>query len=350
MNREKKVTPVIYECPSEEEISQSKSQTNIGQSGKKIRLSLTGKDVQANQEISTTQQAGELDELNNVIDTLNKKGSPSKINIIKKSNDFPVIGETSASEEDNEVTPITYEEAYNFFKSSEFYDIKSRELKENREKSKTCMTSCCSCLVGKINSNLEREKNIMICLQKSKYTNPNSNLDNDEIENRILVQLYTFYTKHKKCPRIGEHWTQIGFQSENPKNDLITVGVFGPFQFLYFTEKYSDFAYDLFKFLISQKCDWVFAKTMFDISKIVMNLIDIGVLDFHFNKRNKVAYVINEIFTGMVFYFNQMIREDSENESLTLQYIANVIQNIRTKSYTEIDDFMHNHVRLEQEE
>lgn len=351
----KKITPVIYECAEEEERSMSKSASKLNQSVKNLKISTM---INNQNSINDTQNKSERSGIKKNIpksqpivpeiitttggtnitnyDLIKLKGGKDQTNIV-------VDTSCSDKDEDDNLKLITYDEAYQAFLTSDFYDEKAREYQLKKEKSKTCMASCCSCLIGKLSPSLEKEKNIMVCLQNKKYID--TNIENDEIEYKILVTLYNFYTKEKKCPKIGDHWVRIGFQTDNPKNDLITVGVFGPLQFLYFTEKYSIFSIDLYRFLVKQKCDWVYAKTMFDISKIVMNLLYTSALDFEFNRNGKVAYVLNEVYTGMVFYFNQIIRDYCENNSLTLQFIASVIQDIKNKSYSGINDFMHNHIR-----
>lgn len=330
-------------------ITSNKSKTGRSKGGKKKNPKKPG----GVSEIETTTQS--LKEIDTA--KVNKSGT--------------LLGEIKESENELEVPLITFQEANNYYLTSDYFFKKTKELEERQEKNKGCVDKCCSCLIGKLPSELKQEKNLIYCIRQTNkhidfdksnmkknknlpdnsINNGNNNNDdddekkNDEMEYRILYTIYNFYTKENKCPKVGEHWQEIGFQSDQPKNDLLTIGAFGPLQFLYYTEKYSYDSYELYKFLVQQKCAWVFAKTMFDITKIVINLMDTNALDYFFKTNNKVNYVMNEVFVGMVYYFNQMVREYCENNSLTLQYIASVIQEIRSRSYTEISEFMQNHMR-----
>lgn len=341
-----KISPVIYEVPSEEEKSFSRSASRVGQTNKTLKP-LFSKIDKSNGSLSENYKLPKIPEISTTIQPLNDLGNMNTG--ISEGNLIGAIRETNCSENELDEPLITYREANQYFLTSDYYFQKAKELGERQEKSRGCLASCCSCLIGKLKPELIQEKNIISCMTKTNKKNKKNNEDEegDEIEYRILITLFNFYTKEKKCPKEGEHWQKIGFQSDNPKNDLLTVGVFGLFQFLYFTEKYSDDAYELYSVLLQQKCDWVFAKTMFDITKIVINLMDIDALDYYFNKKNKVFYVLNELYSGMVYYFLQMVKEYCENNSLTLQFIASVIQEIRSRSYTEINDFMRNHMREE---
>lgn len=330
-----KITTIIYESPEEEEYSVSKTASKVGHcSMRSNRLSRLSSTKKRNPSRSESFKVGLL---------LDSKASfrGNETDYLKASLGNGIRAttaiDTNYTDEEAEIQPITYNEAYNYFSSSKIYNSLILKEQKRQEASRSCMTSCCSCLIGRISPSLEREKNLMTCLVRTKYDS------SKEVDFRILATLYIFFTKERKCPKEGEHWQKIGFQSDKPDIDLLTVGMFGPFQLLYCNNKYPRFSLDLYKFLLSHNCDWIFVQTMFDISKIVIYLLDKGVLDFYFNRNGKVSYILNELFVGMAYYLNEEVTKYGTHNSLTAQFIANTIHTIKTQSYTQINYYLTNH-------
>lgn len=249
-----------------------------------------------------------------------------------------LITESSINPETPKIPLITYNEAINYFKNNQTLCHKTyipRSISTYSNKTE-CMSQLCSCLVGSLSKELKIQRNFFLNLTQVRYNNE------DQIHFRILFTIYYFFKK-KNCGKEGEHWQDIGFQSVNPENDLLTVGMLGPLQILYCIDRYPNFTLDLFKFLIPRKCDWLFVVSIFSISKFIIHMTNQGILNYYFSEKNNVEYVMNEVFVGMVFYFKSQIVEYGTKYSLTAQFIAKTIQKIKDSTYTNIDTFLNNH-------
>ena len=229
---------------------------------------------------------------------------------------------------------ITYSEAWNIFKKN-YSLLQPYTIPNNYSNKYMCMNRICSCLVGQLSNELRQERNLCINLSRLKYN------VNDDLHFKILFKIYYFFKK-KNCTKIGEHWQDIGFQSDNPEIDLITIGMFGPLQILYCIDKYPNFSLELFSFLVQRKCDWLYAVTMVSLSKFIIQMTDQGVLNFYFNEKQNVPFVLNEIFVGMVAHFKKNVEDYSKNNCLTAEFIAKTIQYIKKISY-KIVYFLGNH-------
>ena len=169
---------------------------------------------------------------------------------------------------------ITFKEAYNYFQSS-VLPSQSTDLNNGD-------SDCCSCESVKN----KQQKNSILRLSRVKYD------ENNVIHFRILFTIYYYFTK-RNCEKEGEHWQDIGFQSDTPGQDLISVGMFGPLQILYGIDTYPNFYSNLFQYLLMRKCDLFFAGNLISFSKFSLNILERGMLDNDDN--NNLFIVLNEI-------------------------------------------------------
>ena len=231
---------------------------------------------------------------------------------------------------------IRYDEAWNHFKKIGSLYKTPDDAPNNYTNKYMCINRICSCLAGQLDNELKQERNICVNLSRARYD------CNNEIHFSILFKIYYFFKK-KNCTKIGEHWQDIGFQGDEPDIDLLTIGIFGPLQILYCIDTYPIFSLELFLFLVPRKCDWLYAVTMFSLSKFIIQMVNQGVLNYYFNGNHNVHKVLNEIFVGMVFHFKKNIEDYSKNNCLTAEFIAKTIQHIKDMSYTNIVYFLTNH-------
>ena len=272
--------------------------------------------------IPTNQKENNTNEDAELIDDNKDNSKNSNVQLITNTCEKPLI------------PLISYEEAFNYFKKISSLSLST--LHNNNYSNKyMCINRICSCLVGQLSDQLKQERNLCMNLSRLKYNS------NDDIHFRILFKIYYFFKK-KNCSKIGEHWQDIGFQSDNPEIDLITIGMFGPLQILYCIDKYPNFSLELFSFLVQRKCDWLYAVTMVSLSKFIIQMTDQGVLNFYFNEKQNVPFVLNEIFVGMVAHFKKNVEDYSKNNCLTAEFIAKTIQYIKKISY-KIVYFLGNH-------
>ena len=217
---------------------------------------------------------------------------------------------------------ITYNEAYNYFQSLLYTNQYTEEK-----------SGFCSCSSGKI----KKKKNFIKNISRIKYD------ENNNIHFRILFTIYYFFTK-RNCEKEGEHWQDIGFQSDTPGTDLITVGMFGPLQILYGIDYYPHFYTELFKYLLMRKCELFFASNLLSCSKFSLNILERGILDNIVNDNDNLLNVLNEIYVGMSYDYNNNIQMYGNSNILTIEFIVKIIQAISEKR-TQTNYFLTNHRR-----
>ena len=220
--------------------------------------------------------------------------------------------EVDRTPEQPEIPLITYEEAYKYFQSLVYPNQDNNIQKKS--------SSFCSCSSEK----LEKEKVFLASLNKIKYDK------NNNIHFRILFSIYYFFTK-KNCQKEGEHWQDIGFQSDTPNTDLYSVGMYGPLQILYGINKYPSFYSNLFEYLLKRKCDLFFAVNMISFTKFSYNVFERGILDSDIKENNSLLIALNEVYVGMGYDFSNEIQQYGNNNILTIEFIVKTIQNISEK-------------------
>ena len=231
--------------------------------------------------------------------------------------------EVDRTPEQPEIPLITYEEAYKYFQSLVYPNQDNNIQKKS--------SNFCSCSSEK----LEKEKVFIVSLNKIKYDK------NNNIHFRILFSIYYFFTK-KNCQKEGEHWQDIGFQSDTPNTDLYSVGMYGPLQVLYGINKYPSFYSNLFEYLVKRKCDLFFAVNMISFTKFSYNVFERGILDSDIKENSSLLIALNEVCVGMSYDFSNAIQQYGNSNILTIEFIVKTIQNISEKRI-ESRYFLNNH-------
>ncbi len=227
--------------------------------------------------------------------------------------------------EQPQISLITFEEAHNYFQKLAFPNMENKKVEKSSD--------FCSCSSAK----LEREKTFVVILNKIKYDK------NNDIHFRILFTIYYFFTK-KNCPKEGEHWQDIGFQSDSPNVDIYSVGMYGPLQILYGINKYSNLYNNLFEYLLKRKCDLFFAVNLISLTKFSYNVFERGILDSYYKESDNLFLILNEVYVGMGYDFYNAIQGYGVGNILTIEYIVKTIQNISGRR-TDAKNFLNNHTR-----
>ena len=223
--------------------------------------------------------------------------------------------------EEPKIPLIYFNEAYNYFKNVIFPNGYNNK-KEN---------TWCSCSSEKGRN----EKLFIKSLTKIKYD------QNNDIHFRILFRIYYFFTK-KNCEKEGEHWQDIGFQSDNPSIDLISIGMFGPLQILYGIDKYPQLFKELYEYLLKKKCNLYFMVNLLSMCKFSYNLIERDLLDNFVDEQSDYFIFTNEIYVGMGYEYKREINKYGINNVLTIEYIVKIIRNI-SDLRTQVNYFIKNH-------
>ena len=246
---------------------------------------------------------------------------------------YPMKNNENVAQEDSLIknTPeiptiqlINFQEAYNYFISVIF----SNGINNNKN------NDCCS----NSSQKTKNEKFFTLSLKNIRYD------QNNNIHFRILFTIYYFFTK-KNCGKVGEHWQDIGFQSDSPSGDLFTVGMLGPLQILYGINKYPKLYSALFKYLLERQCDLYFMVNLISLCKFSINIVERNLLDDIVQENNNLFIYLNEIYAGMSTEYDREIRSYGNNNILTIEYIVKTIQNI-SEMRTQVNYFINNHVNI----
>ena len=228
-----------------------------------------------------------------------------------------------------EIILIKYKTAqrylYNLDYSKEKILIKREEYIQKKSLIKKYL--CCFSK-NDLKQRLHQEREIIFCISKLTYD------DNIKENFQILSSIYQFLTNKNTCPKIGEHWENIGFQNINPKNDLDKIGMLGPLQILFLIEKYSNFSNNFYQYLYINKCEWLFCSILFNLTYNILNILKKGKINSSCNKRENVFPVINDLFCAMNYkLFNLIKNNNKNNDALTAEFISNIVDKVIKLTY-----------------
>ena len=330
------IVSVIYELPSEESVSHSKLKSKddneinscINKNLEEITIQKSKSELSRNFKFPKKHKNSYY-ELHDSFDTSKKP---------EDSETFSMSSQVF----DNQSFTISFKSAFLYFQKK---DLKKEQEIVNKEKKfgkKNCCEKICSCFYFiQIPHQMKLQKNLIQCISKVKYD------ENDEIHFKILQSIYMFFTREKGCAKKGTHWEKIGFQSDTPETDLRATGMMSPLQILYLLCYFPKFSIEFYDFFLKEKCEWLFAVSLINISYIDIVLLKENKMDKYFdrknNKENEVIKVFNESYIGMVVELNNEIRK--KVKKLTAEYISECIEKIR-KNSNKIDVFLGNALKI----
>ena len=222
------------------------------------------------------------------------------------------------------IITIKYKTAQRYLFNLDYSKEKKLIIKEEYIQKKSFIKKYLCCFSkNDLKQRLHQEREIIFCISKLTYD------DNIKENFQILSSIYQFLTNKNICPKIGEHWENIGFQNINPKNDLDKVGMLGPLQILFLIEKYSNFSNNFYQYLFINKCEWLFCSILFNLTSTVLTLLKKGKITSSCNKREHVFPVINDLFCGMNYKLFNIIKKNNKNDdALTAEFISNNVNKV----------------------
>ena len=263
-----------------------------------------------------------------------------KDEFLKKSDENEYLGNKSLTKiSDDEYNKyINFKTAFSYFTT---YDYKEEQELINQEKNlyekkRSCLKKLFDCFYNRIPQKINTDKNLLSCITKVKYD------ESIDTHYKILSTIYMFFTEENDCPKSGNHWEKIGFQTKNPQSDLRSVGMLAPLQMLYFLCAYPSFSLKVYKLFGSKNCEWLFAVTLINITQICYHLLRDNYLDQFFKKNNEVISIFNELFVGIIYNLNQYLEENKDK--LTAEYVGECLEKIKkhANSASEIDAILWN--------
>lgn len=131
-----------------------------------------------------------------------------------------------------------------------------------------------------------------------------SSLDNsDRIHLLTLQTIYKKLTGNKvNCPLIGSHWQAIGFQSNDPADDLQGVGFLGLMQLLFFLDnaRTLPLAQEMHSHFKHTGNLIPFCGLSLRVTQLVLSALKDEQLNKECKKRDQVFQVINEFYLGIM--------------------------------------------------
>jgi hypothetical protein len=179
------------------------------------------------------------------------------------------------------------------------------------------------------NANLKAQRLTVFCLceQPYDYTVPKFE--------RILRTLFRKISQSEgvagtQIPRYGQHWANIGFNDESPRNNLLGMshvdyqgmelqghGIFGILQLLHLLEAYEQLAADLYSCSIVN--DFPMVMVCLNLSIVAISTLQTGNIYELIKNANSVTVVVNRVFAALVFSFYKAVQQGDKEWNVILR-------------------------------
>lgn len=225
---------------------------------------------------------------------------------------------------------IRFKEAMNYFSSIDLTEEKNHIIIQDFSKIgcyKKMVLNCQKKLSLNYELLDERELTFSIAKIALNYS--------DEFHVRIMTTIYKILTGDLECPLLGSHWIKIGFQGDDPKNDLRGVGMLGVVQFLYFIERFNFYAKDIYTYSNKDIYSFPMISLFFNFSFICLQMLREGYLIHLCNNKKSVMNALNDFYCGIVEYFFSNYRIKLH----TMHQIPDLLKEINTISKNDIIKF-----------
>lgn len=103
-----------------------------------------------------------------------------------------------------------------------------------------------------------------------------SKFSSDNVDHEVkLNKLWQLYNADRELPnRVGHHWTEIGFQGDDPATDFRGMGLLGLDQLIYFAETYPDHALHVLSQSHHPQYGFSFAIVGINMTEMCVNLLN----------------------------------------------------------------------------
>jgi hypothetical protein len=107
-------------------------------------------------------------------------------------------------------------------------------------------------------------------------------------------------------------WLKIGFQSNDPKSDLRSTGMFSLLQTLAFLDKLNPYAKEVFNYSLDPTFNFPFILVLINISSFSLEALREGLLIPFCNSRMCVIDTLNEYFFGLIDHFYTVYKNSNQ--------------------------------------
>lgn len=226
--------------------------------------------------------------------------------------------------------------------------IKLNSLEKNQRLRKTCFGLCRPTV---LNSSLLDEYHTIVKISK---------LGLDPKDKQSYDVLRKFYkileSSDYDAPDQGAHWENIGFQNSNPSTDLRSVGLLALLHLLSFLDTNHTYARSLYLFVRSEGRNIPFAVLGINLSKLVLDCMREGRLNYEFNMTESVHEVMNNFYQGLWHTTIETIKAQKPNQERgnkimefykIMETVERRAQNIPSKILRRYESFLLNADNIE---
>ena len=144
---------------------------------------------------------------------------------------------------------------------------------------------------------LKSERNRIFALALKAFDN------SEPLHSKMLTSVYQSL-RHKttyKCPRIGCHWEEIGFQGMDPASDLRGVGILGLFQLTFFvqSQQTAQLARDIYDLSTRKNSDFPFCVMGLNMTQIALHHLREGTLNREINRTENPLLTFNLFYSSL---------------------------------------------------
>jgi hypothetical protein len=144
---------------------------------------------------------------------------------------------------------------------------------------------------------LKRDRNRIFALALKSFDNA------EPVHQKMLVSIYQHLRPDSgpKCPRIGNHWEEIGFQGNDPASDLRGVGLLGLFQLTAFilAPQTAGLAHDVYALSTRKGGDFPFCVMGLNLTQIALHHLREGTLNREINRSRNPLVTFNHFYASL---------------------------------------------------
>ena len=191
---------------------------------------------------------------------------------------------------------IRFKEAWNYFSS-----LSLDEEKQNCKIEDFSRLNCIRRIYIKCSKKyildweLLDERRLVFAVAKVSMNN------NDEYHLRMVKTLYNSLTGQRE--QNEPDWVKIGFQTQEFKSDLRSVGMFAILQALAFTDRLTAYSHEIFDFAQRDGLGFPLMLVLINLTYSTLCSLREGYLIPFCNSKKSVINTLNEFYFGLVAYF-----------------------------------------------
>jgi guanylate kinase len=180
-------------------------------------------------------------------------------------------------------------------------------------------------LIGpqRVAKRLRDERNLIFAIALCKFS------DQNPLHMSALLTIYRYLTrKSTPCPRYGPHWEDIGFQGNDPVDDLRGVGMLGLMQLLWFVETphFHPVVMDIYNYSKCSPNPLPFCVISLNITCLLLQALREGYLSKECNKEDQVMMVFNNLYGAIFVSFHRNWKKHTKGTmelGMVLQDVGN---------------------------